>query len=52
VGVSGAVVGGAALVLLGTRLAVGKDWGGEIVTWSSLLVAIAAIILAIASTSH
>jgi hypothetical protein len=51
-GISGAVVGGAALVLLGTRLAVGKDWGGEIVTWGSLLVAIAAIIVAIASISR
>ena len=51
-GISGAVVGGVALSLIGIRLVVGKDWGGEIVTWGTLIVAVAAIVVAIASTSH
>ena len=48
--VGGAVVAGAALVLLGIRVVVGRDWGGEIVTWGGLLAAIAAIVVAIIAT--
>lgn len=50
--VAGAVVAGAALSLLGTRIVAGRDWGGEIVTWGGLVLAVAAIVAAIASSSH
>jgi hypothetical protein len=50
--VGGAIIGGLALILLGTRIVAGRDWGGEIVTWGGLLIALAAIVVAIASGSH
>jgi amino acid permease len=50
--VASTVVVGVAVSLFGTRVVAGRDWGGEIVTWGSLLVAVAAIVVAIASSSH
>lgn len=43
----GGVLGGLAFVLLGARVAAGSKWGGEITTWGTLFVAIAAIVTAI-----
>lgn len=42
----GAVIGGAAVVLLGIRLVAGRRLGSELVVWGSLLVAVAAIVVA------
>lgn len=48
----GAIVGGAALVLLGTRVLAGRRWGGEILIWCTLLAGVAGIAVAIAAGSH
>jgi hypothetical protein len=50
--VGGAIVAGCAVSLLGTRIVAGRDWGGEIVTWGTLIVAVAAIVATIVSVSH
>lgn len=50
--IAGVVVTGATLSLLGTRIAAGRDVGGEIVAWGGLLIAVAAIAVAIAISSH
>jgi hypothetical protein len=49
--IAGAIVGGAALGLLGVRIVAGRNWGGEIVTWGSLLIAVAAVVVAIAGST-
>ena len=45
--VGGGIIGGAAVVLIGLRIAIGKKLGGEVVVWGSLLTALAAIVVAI-----
>lgn len=50
--IGGGIIAGAALVLLGLRIAVGKKLGGEIVVWASLLAALAAIVVAIIIDSN
>jgi hypothetical protein len=50
--IGGAVIGGAALILLGVRIVAGKKWGGEIVVWGSLVAAVAAIVVAIILDSN
>ncbi|MGA9313634.1 MAG: hypothetical protein WBV77_03285, partial [Solirubrobacteraceae bacterium] len=50
--IGGGVVGGLALMLIGIRVTVGKQWGGEIVTWASLLTAIAGVVVAIIIDLH
>ncbi len=50
--IGGGVFGGVALVLLGIRVAVGKQWGGEFVTWASLLTAITGVVVAIIIDLH
>jgi hypothetical protein len=50
--VAGGITAGSALSLLGIRVIAGRNWGGEIVTWAGLLVAIAVIIVTIVSGSH
>ena len=50
--IAGSVIGGIAVILLGTRIIAGRDWGGEIVTWGSLLVAVAAIVVSLAIGAH
>ena len=51
-GISGAIVGGVALGLLGTRLLAGKEWGGEVALWGTLFLAVAAVVVAVAGSSH
>jgi predicted nucleic acid-binding protein len=50
--IAGAIVGGAALGLLGVRVVAGRNWGGEIVTWGSLLIAVTAVVVTIAGSAH
>lgn len=50
--ITGVVVGGTAISLVGVRILAGSKWGGEIVLWGTLLVAIAAIAVAVALASH
>jgi predicted nucleic acid-binding protein len=50
--IGGAVVGGVALVLLGVRIAAGKQWGGEVVVGGSLIAAVGAIVVAIILDSN
>jgi hypothetical protein len=50
--IAGSVIGGIAVILLGTRIVAGRDWGGEIVTWGGLLVAIAAVVVSLAIGAH
>lgn len=45
--IGGAIIGGSAFILLGVRVVVGSRWGGEILSWGTLLVGIAAIVVAI-----
>jgi uncharacterized membrane protein len=50
--IMGVVVGGIAISLIGVRVLAGAKWGGEIVLWATLFVAIAAIAVAVALGSH
>ena len=50
--IGGAVIGGVALTLLGVRILAGKNLGGELVVWGSLLAALAAIVVAIIIDSN
>jgi hypothetical protein len=50
--IAGSVIGGIAVILLGTRIVAGRDWGGEIVTWGGLLVAIAAVVVSLVIGAH
>ncbi len=50
--IAGSVIGGIAVVLLGTRIVAGRDRGGEIVTWGGLLVAIAVVVVSIVIGTH
>lgn len=49
--IGGAVIGGAALVLLGTRIAVGTKLGGELALWTGVLAGLAAVIVPIIQAS-
>jgi hypothetical protein len=46
-GIVAAIVGGVALLLLGTRVAVGRKWGGEVLTWAAVIAAIAGVVVAV-----
>jgi Flp pilus assembly protein TadB len=50
--IAGSVIGGIAVILLGTRIVAGRDWGGEVVTWGGLLVAIAAVVVSLIIGAH
>jgi hypothetical protein len=50
--IAGSVIGGIAVILLGTRIIAGRDWGGEIVTRGGLLVAIAAVVVSLIIGAH
>jgi hypothetical protein len=45
--IGGGIIGGAAVVLLGIRVIVGRQLGGEFVVWGGLLTALAAIVVAV-----
>jgi predicted nucleic acid-binding protein len=46
-GQAGSVLGGVAVGLIGTRVAVGRDWSGEVAMWAGVLLGLAAVLLAI-----
>ena len=50
--ITGVVVGGVAISLIGVRVLAGSKWGGEIALWGTLLTAIAAIAVAVVLGSH
>ena len=49
--IAGSVIGGIAVILLGTRIVAGRDWEGEI-HMGGLLVAIAAIVVSLVIGAH
>jgi hypothetical protein len=51
-GTGGSIFGGVAIALLGARIVLGKEHGGEFLLWAGLLAAIAAVLVAVVLGSN